>query len=214
MHLFNALGMAEILLSGVFSGANTLTAGHLHELAPEASGASLFSGAAVLVREISGHFSGGGGLSLWAPEQMEGHGRLVGRYEVVSLPRPLVAQRPPKCFRWGHQFGPGDLEFTVSGSEAGASCVRFTLYQIQQGCLPRQIGPKERKPAVGKLGTYYATGTAGECGQPGFWMVRWCYTRSFAGAPLCSDCYFYVLDSVVCPIPGDILRRTLKYGWE
>ena len=205
--------MAEILLSGLFTGDNSLTAGHSHDLSAEMDGASLFTGDVVLVRELSGHLSGGGDLAFWAPRRMEGHGRLVGRFEVVRMSRPVAAQRPPKCFRWGHQFGPGDLEFVVPGGGV-ASCVRFTLYQIQQGCLPKQIGPSDRKAVAARFGSFYVTGTAGECGQPGLWMVRWCYTRSFGSAPLCGDCYFYVLDSVVCPIPGDTLRRTIKYGWE
>lgn len=207
--------MGEILLSGTASGGSSVSAGHVYELDDVATGASQFSGAMVLVKAAFGYAAGRSSLGVWAPEKLEGFGRLMGTLQVVRLPRPLV-QDSPKCFRWGYQFGPGDLEFLVTGhagTPLGASCVGFTIYQIQRGCFPRQIGPKDRKPGVRSLGVYYAIGTAGECGQPGLWMIRWCYRKGFGEAPLYGDCYFWVLDTVLCPVAGDTLPRVLKWGW-
>lgn len=210
--------MGAILLSGTASGGSALSTGQLHQLDELASGASQFSGTIVSVKAAYGFVTGRSSLGVWAPEKIEGFGRLMGTIQVARSPRPL-AQDSGAClprFRWGHQFGPGDLEYRVTGEGGtpfGASCIGFTVHQIQRGCVPKQIGPADRKPGSRSLGVYYATGTAGECGQPGLWMIRWCHRKSFGGAPVYEDCYFWVLDAVLCPVAGDTLPRAIKWGW-
>jgi hypothetical protein len=207
--------MAEILLSGMLNGTSSVSAAHLYALDEVLVGASQVSGSMTCVKLAYGHASGGSRLDLWWPENLEGYGSLLGTIKVTRS--AFGAAHAPKCFRYGHVFGPGDLEFILGaspGTRVGASCVVFTLYRMKTGCVPQQIGPKDRAPVTRCPGTYYATGTAGECGQPGLWFVRWCYRRTFGSTPQHEDFYFYVLDSVLCPVPGDTLPRVIKWGWQ
>ncbi len=182
-------------------------------LSDAAVGEGQINGDMVIVKSTYGHALGRSELALWTAEKVEGHSLLTGRMEVTRWPHPQDV-KAPKCFRWGHQFGPGDLEFAVDAvNPSSAASIGFTLYQIQRGCFPKQVGPKDRKPGNLKFGLYYATGTAGECGQPGLWIVRWCYRKAHGAPPTYADCYFYVLDSVLCPVPGDTLSRVKKWGW-
>ena len=207
--------MGEILLSGLVSGGSTVSAGHVFELDDGVAGDSQVSGTVVLIKGTHGYLSGTSGLALWASEMFSGYGRLMGTFEVVRTPLPLSAAQVQKCFRWGQQFGPGDLEFGVPGcAPLGVSCVSYTIYWIQRGCAPKQVGPRDRRPIAQNQGVYYATGTAGECGQPGLWMLRWCYRETIGGPAQYAEQYFYVLDSVLCPVVGDTLPRVVKWGWD
>ena len=163
------------------------------------------------VSDIRGYASGSSAVTSSEPAPIRGIAVVAGFMEVICVPYP-ICQTPavPSCFRWGHQFGPGDLQICL----AGAQCVSYTLYQIQKGCVPRQVGPSDRRPGKDGSGCYYATGTAGECGQPGLWLIRWTYQQSFGACLKEKDCYFYVLDSVLCPVGGDELPRVCKYGWD
>jgi hypothetical protein len=223
-HTFEGVGslaaspVSVFNLSGLTRGSATVV-----ELPiPGVEGIATGSGDASVVISrgivIGGYAIGSSSAVLSEPEPVYGLAVVTGFMEVICVPysicrTPLVKQ----SFRWGHQFGMGDLTICVTGkggNPVGPVCISYTLYQIQQGCQPKQVGPSGRKPGNSSLGCYYATGTAGECGQPGLWVIRWNYQISFGASPIEKDCYFYVFDSVLCPVPGDTLPRTCKYGWD
>jgi hypothetical protein len=182
-------------------------------------GGSSVTGNAVRVIGVQGFAFGGSLTALSVPEPIIGAAIVTANMEVIHVGYP-ICQTPQvnNRFRLGHQFAQGDLEICVlapNGNPLGPVCITFTMYQVQRGCQPLQKGPSGRHPGkTSRVGCYYATGTAGECGQPGLWLIRWRYQGTFGGPWVEKDCYFYVLDSVLCPVPGDTLKRECKYGWD
>jgi len=96
----------------------------------------------------------------------------------------------------------------------GPVWIEYTLYQVVRGCQLKQVGCHSQRPATCKVGTYYATGCAGEGGQPGQWVIRWRYQRTFADPIIEKDMCYQVLDAVRGPVPGDTTVRNCKYGWD
>lgn len=209
---------ATIDFSGYTGGSGDVIDARLLEASGLALGGSLASGSAVRVIGLSGYAIGSGTFGVSVPEPIYGVAIVTAYMEVIHVPLPICeTPQVEKRFRWGHQFGRGDLDIHVIdslGNPLGPVCISYTMYQLQKGCAPKQYGPSGRKPGTERVGTYYATGTAGECGQPGLWIIRWSYQRSFGESPVVKDCYFWVLDSVLCPVPGDTLPRNCKYGWD
>ena len=123
---------------------------------------------------------------------------------------------PPKQFRWGHEFQFGDLVLDVttsSGDPFSPYSVTWTMFRVLPGGSLVQAGPTQ----VGvqqKVGLFYATGTAGENGQPGDWVIRWAYARSFGIPEVTVDESFRVVDAVLDPVPGDKTCRVPQFGWE
>lgn len=123
----------------------------------------------------------------------------------------------PKQFRLGYMFTYGDLEFCVtdtSGNPLSPYIVTYTMFRVLPGGAVMQAGPSGKPGVMQKVGLYYAVGTAGENGQPGNWLVRWCYQRSFGGATTTVDFPFQVVDSISKPLFGDQTCRVVKYGWD
>lgn len=213
-------GSPEIVIS--FSGSVSGSGGPFDaltvDLEESTSGTSAVSGTLLGITSLSGVVLGQGTASLSAPDPVVGVAVVTGFMEVICTPLPICeTPQVQNNFRWGHQLGPGDLTIQVTGrmgNPLGPVCISYTLYQIQRGCAPIQRGPSERHPGNSKVGSYYVTGIAGECGQPGLWLVRWRYQKTFGEAFQERDCYFYVLDSVLCPVPGDTIQRNCKYGWD
>lgn len=204
--------------SGYTGGAGDVIDARLLTVGGTSTGISALSGTPVRIVGVSGYALGGSRFGISVPEPIYGVAIVTAYMEVIHVPLPICeTPQVDKQFRWGHQFGRGDLELRVTdnlGNPLGPVCVSYTMYQLQKGCAPKQYGPSGRKPGTERVGTYYATGTAGECGQPGLWLIRWSYQKTFGGATVEKDCYFWVLDSVLCPVPGDTLTRTCKYGWD
>jgi hypothetical protein len=204
--------------SGLTSGSGTAIDARVLDVQGIASGGANVTGALSMTMGLKGYALGSSVTAISAPEPIYGIAVVTGFLEKICVPYP-VCQTPQvqKRFRWGHQFGIGDLEICVTGkggNPLGPVCITYTLHQIQKGCAPKQVGPFGRKPGNSSVGCYYATGTAGECGQPGLWLIRWRYQKTFGDGFIEKDCYFYVLDSVLCPVPGDTLPRACKYGWD
>lgn len=119
-------------------------------------------------------------------------------------------------FRYLQAFQRGDLPLFVSDAEGPVSpyLVVFTMFFVRPDGSRAQVGPSYRTPVQGDVGEFYATGRAGESGQPGCWMIRWQYQRSFDSDVQCKDMYFRVLDAVQAADPRDTLQRCRKYGWN
>jgi hypothetical protein len=118
--------------------------------------------------------------------------------QIVFAP---VAQRPISAivarFLYGTLFPPRALQLFVYVDDhgrqfaTGPHSVTFTLYMKQEEFL-HQVGPSNRAPASAAVGEFYVTGTVGEGGQPGTWMIRWTVQEVFNGPVFTRDYYFEV----------------------
>jgi hypothetical protein len=163
---------------------------------------------------------GSGTLFDSTPLPMVGFGNLVGDLVLQRVPRPFCPPRQVKTFRWGYTLTRGDLELQVcddSGSPFGPVVVLYSFYQIVRGGQRMIVGPANRRPVEdkkdGKPGRYYATGTAGELGQPGEWVVVWRYQRSWWTPTQFVEQPFRVVDEVTSCEPGSLVGRCRKFGW-
>lgn len=163
---------------------------------------------------------GYGFLAYVGPQQILGTVTIRAYVEVLKVPRAYCPPRRVKVFRWGYILTRGDLELVVcdsSGNPFAPVVVLFAFYQIVHGGQRMLVGPPNRRPAVdgseGKPGRYYATGTAGELGQPGEWVVVWRYQRSWWTPTVTFEEHFKVLDEVNSCDPWRMQGRHCKYGW-
>lgn len=206
--------------SGFAGGSGDLIDGTLASIAGIASGTSLVTGNLFRIIDVGGFAAGHGRFDVSIPEPIFGIGILTGFLEVIRIPRPAC---PPSCpratFRWGHTLGPGDLTICIhdaSGNPITPASISYSLYWVQRGCVPHLTGCCGRVPAAfhGSVGHFYVTGTAGEGGQPGLWLVKWKYQITFGGPVLEQETCFVVVDSVLSHVPGDETQRFCKYGWD
>ncbi len=205
-------------VSGFVVGSGALIDARLLDAAGTTSGVAVVFGNLARYIDIAGLAIGGSSISLSVPETILGAALVTAYLEVIHVPLP-ICQTPQisSSFRWGHTFTRGDLDICLVDADNNPFkpvCVSYTLYQVVRGCVLKQVGASHRKPASSGLGCYYVTGTAGECGQPGLWAVRWHWQKTFGASAVDKDCYFQVLDAVLGPIPGDTLQRNCKYGWD
>jgi len=192
-----------ITLAGVLNGTGTL-----------AANPSIVLGARPLP------LIGFGSMHDSTPLPMLGFGTLQGFFDLQRVPKPLCPPRILKTFRYGYTLTRGDLELRVcdaSGNPYAPVVVLYAFYQIVAGGQRMLVGPPNRRPAVdtsqGKVGRYYATGTAGELGQPGEWVVVWRYQRSWWTPTETLEEHFRVVDEVSSGDPGAMYGRRCKYGW-
>ncbi len=210
-----------VILGAQVTGAGTLSDDLTITAAGSLSGAGAISATAAMIlgaRPLP--MVGVGGMHDSLPLPMVGSGFLTGYADVFRLPRPICPPRIEKSFRYGYVLGKGDLELRVcdaSGNAFAPVVVLYAFYQIVAGGQRMLVGPPNRRPAPdlsgGKVGRYYATGTAGELGQPGEWVIVWRYQRSWWTPTECFEQGFRVYDEVSSGDPGALAGRCRKYGW-
>lgn len=101
----------------------------------------------------------------------------------------IARSTSPGVFKWGQVFQRGDLPiFIMDGANNPVSPYRvtYTIFFLGSSCLPRQVGPADRVPVQADVGEYYVSGVAGECAQPGEWLVEWKYQEAF-DSPIIAD---------------------------
>lgn len=105
----------------------------------------------------------------------------------------------PGVFTWGHVFQHGDLPIFVtdtSGNPLSPFSVKYSMYYTPKNATcPVRVGPLDRTPVQIDVGEYYATGVAGQCGQPGDWCVEWKIQEFFDGPWISETFCFKVFDS-------------------
>ena len=105
----------------------------------------------------------------------------------------------PGVFRFGHVFQRGDLPLYItdlSNNPMSPYSVKYTMFYYPKNsqCSVR-VGAEGRTPVTTGVGEYYATGVAGQCGQPGEWYVEWLIQESF-DSPVVKECFrFKVFDT-------------------
>lgn len=168
-------------------------------------------------RDFSGYIFGKGTLVWSYPRPMVGK-TVIASHVVVTTVEPAIRAvvAPPKCFRYHQGLQRGDLSIFISVRAGPLSPykVTYTMFQLRPSGSRFQVGPAHRTPSSGSVGEYYATGRAGDAGQPGDWIIRWEYQRSFGGAFQTKEQEFRVLDAVLANDPKDSTVRIRKYGWN
>ena len=205
-----------VLLTGHTSGSGLLTQAYL-EGAGTAAGAASLVGDGLKTLQGAGQLLGLSSMSFSAPFPIYGVGLLVGTPLVEKVPLPVRAiVATPKTFSYLQLLQRGDLPIylsTLSGPIAPVRVV-YTLYQRRSDGTMFQVGPKDRVPTKGTPGEYYATGRAGEFGQPGNWVIRWEFQRTYQSEPQIETMCFRVLDAALAQNPMDATVRVRKYGWN
>lgn len=122
----------------------------------------------------------------------------------------------PKTFRWLQTLQRGDLSVFICDGRRPVVPVRiaYNLVQFRLDGSRKYVGPRERSPVPGDPGEFYASGRAGEAGQPGNWLVEWVYQRTLQSSVQKTEMRFQVLDAVTVGDPSDTLLRKTKFGWS
>lgn len=235
--------MTDIYLSGSTGGTSTLSTPHLAltlsfsghveavatvgdneviDLSGSAGGVATLSQAAfAITRNFAGAVHAFASVTASIPDPIFGVSSCSALMTVERQPPTICSLTchpvALKSFRLGYIFTRGDLPLYLTDPtgtrKISPYSVRYTIFQQRSNNTTHQVGPSDRQPVMQVTGEYYATGTAGELGQPGNYQIRWCYRRTF-DAPLETATFaFQVVDSVLDPIPGDPTCRKKKYGW-
>ena len=182
-----------------------------------ASGLATVLGDGQRILVAKGFVFGSSALIFSYPLPIFGQSTLVGNPVVDHvLPAVNAICGPPKCFRFLQALQRGDLPIYISNHGGPVAPVRvvYTLFYVRPDGSLMQVGPGCRKPSPGLVGEFYATGRAGEAGQPGEWIIRWEYQRTFQSAVQVKEMCFSVLDAVAARDPRDVTPRCRKYGWN
>jgi hypothetical protein len=191
----------------------------LIEAAGEAQGSSSAAlGVGVVIMNATGVAQGSASANLSAPLPAQGTSFMSAHGE-VSRPLPPVEAKLccPKAFNWLQLLQRGDLALYLCNGDAGGVGVvhiTYSFIQVRPDGSRQKVGPQERIPVRGRVGEYWATGLAGESGQPGCWVIEWRYQVS-TGDPICVvEQPFRVLDAVMRANPKSQLDRKIKFGWN
>jgi hypothetical protein len=198
-----------ILCSGTAYGSGQLSIGQVL-LAGTTTGSSTPSASAVIVHLMGGATIGQGQLVWNGPNPINGVGSLVGNLELICVPRPICCPtRPQQTFSYMQTLGAGGLVLCPSSIP---SCISFAIYQVLPGGYQQLRGAESRTPGMTSDGCFYATGVAGECGQPGNWAIVWSWEKSPGCGVETYTEYFRVLDAAM-RTPCDPKRKH-KFGWD
>ena len=126
----------------------------------------------------------------------------------------MIVRSSPGVFKWGHLFQRGDLPIYITdtaGNPFDPHSVKYSLlyrahkHYPDRHAVPRHpviVGVCHRTPVQAAPGEYYATGCAGECGQPGQWFARW-VVQEYSQGPLLEEQFgFEVFDTAAYFPPG------------
>jgi hypothetical protein len=203
----------SVIVSGNIHGVGTLS---LRET--NLSGAIIGVGSTTAVlhrsRMLHGHISGTSLVTYAQPMPIICGCNLSAYLEVVRVPAPLSCKSSIRTLRLGQMLQRGDLGIWITQIGKGAISpyrVTYTLYQGLPGCVPKLIGPSDRYPAQGDIGEYYATGIAGDGGQPGRWRIVWRYQLTYGGPVLEEAMCFMIQDAIAAGSPPPTCTR--QRGW-
>ncbi len=207
-----------ILVTGFVNGDGEAVFNPYTDGAGTAAGAATVTGDALRIISVRGRVAGTSSFKwVGAPLPIHGTSFLVGNPVVDRhLPAIRAIVSPSKSFRYLQGFRRGDLPVYICDRSGPVSPVwiRFTLYRVLVDGSRWRKGPAQRAPAQGQVGEYYATGRAGESGQPGDWVIVWEFRRNLQSATQSKEMEFQVLDAALAADPRDVTVRCRKYGWN
>lgn len=203
-----------ILCSATAHGQGQLLIGQI-SLAGTAIGTGILTDPAVVIHWMSGFVLGSGQLLWNGPAVIYGTGTLTGLMQVLRVPAPICPiAAPAQSFSYMQALGKGGLTLCItdcSGNIFSPAIVTYSLYEVLPGGYKQLRGPACRTPVMDVHGCYYATGMAGECGQPGNWCIVWSWSQGPGCPGGTSSEPFRVLDAAMSN-PCDPNRKQ-KYGW-
>ncbi len=136
--------------------------------------------------------TGAGRLFDRMPLPMRGQGTLRAYLDLVKVPRPFCHPLVPEGFYLGRTLTRDDLTLTVTDPVV-PEIVFYSMFFVHPSGSRMRVGPANRRPATSGPGFYYATGTVGEFGQPGDWVIVWRVQRSWQSEPVLVEQAFRVL---------------------
>jgi hypothetical protein len=154
------------------------------------------------------------------PLPAQGTSTLTGYAEVLRPGKPVNAKACCCClksFNWLQLIQHGDLSLFLSNGDLGgigALRVTYSFIQVRPDGSRKRVGPQDRIPVQGKVGEYWATGLAGESGQPGNWVIEWKYQVSSGDPIYVVEQGFKVFDAVMRADSRSTLDRKVKFGWN
>ena len=210
---FAGQGAAIRLSSASFLGTSLAAWDYQLEAAGEVEGVSSATASAHRARTTGAGFLGRS--SFVYGTLLPIHGSSFFSVAIVvdqHLPPLSAAAGATKTFRWLQQLQRGDLAVFLCGPAIPVR-ISYRLAQVRPDGSRKHVGPKARSPSRGAVGEFYATGRAGEAGQPGDWVIEWTYQRTAQSHPERSEMAFRVLDAVQVGEQRELLDRKPKTGW-
>lgn len=214
---FTALGSVNQLVSAFFRGSGALDWDYLIEGSATFAGASSATADALRVSNARASLFGSSSLLYSTPLVVQGASVFALSVVVdVQLPPIKAITMGPKTFRWLQPLQRGDLSvFICEGrSPIVPANIGYNLVQLRFDGTWKYVGPQNRSPVAGEVGEFYATGRAGEAGQPGQWLIEWVYQRTLQSTAQVRVMPFQVLDAVAVGDPRETLQRKIKFGWS
>jgi len=204
------------LLGGSAAGSGTVYDELLIDLFGSLGGSGSLTGTTVGLSPLSGSVHGFGDIKESVPLPMMGFGYLTAYMEVLKTPKAIC----PICtclgtLSYGQTLGPGNLTLCICDSEGNRfspAYVSYALYEVLRGGSKHLRGPAARPPVMTSCGCYYATGVAGDCGQPGLWCIVWTWQQAPGFPCECKEECFQILDTAMAN-PCDPNRKR-KFGWN
>jgi hypothetical protein len=206
----------SLIVGGQASGSGNIQDELDEQISGTLQGQGDVNGSLVVSSIISGHTLGFGDISESVPLPLQGFGNLYAYMDVIPLPRAICPPCVPRSFSWRYEFTSGDLTLKICdvyGNPYSPFVVLYALYQILPGGYKKLVGPPNRRPVMQNVGCYYATGTAGECGQPGNWCIVWRWQKTPSSPVVTSEECFTIKDQVAL-LGCDVSPRVKKYGWD
>lgn len=214
---FSALGALNQLASAVFAGDSSFDWDFVLEAAATFLGSSAADAEAHRARTASAVFRGESFLAYGTLFPIQG-ASFVSVSPVVDTHLPPIKgiTMGPKTFRWLQLLQRGDLSVFVCDGRNAVIPVRiaYNLAQVRLDGSRKYVGPQNRIPVPGDVGEFYATGRAGESGQPGHWVIEWMYQRTTQSAVQTTEMEFRVVDAVALGDARELLDRRTKWGWS
>ena len=127
---------------------------------------------------LTGVVRGVGSLGISQPLPLMGYGNLQAYVEIGPAPDPICPLPEIKSFPYQSMLQEGDLTLCLtdaSGNPYSPVSVTYAIYEVLPGGYRKLRGPAKRTPVSPCVGSYYATGYVGDCGQPGDWVIVWSY---------------------------------------
>lgn len=207
----------NLIFTGITSGEGSVAWDYLLEGAGTVVGSSTASGAGALWVNSPGYAEGSSRLAWSFPLPAQGTS-FASAFAIVErhLPAVTAVLPAPKTFRYLQWFQKGDLPIFIRDARGPVSPVRisYTFFFVRLDGTRVQMGPKNRVPVKGDVGEFYASGRAGELGQPGSWVIRWEFQKDCGSVPQSNEMCFRVHDAVLAASCTDATVRVRKYGWE
>lgn len=212
-----ATGGLRQIVSGSFVGESAFAWIYEVDVAATFEGVALVACDAGVIVEAKALAVGSGRFTYEPPQVIRGWSSFIIQPVIDRHLPPLRAiTLGPKSFRWLQPLQRGDLPVLICDQRVPATPYRVTysLAQVRPDGSRKYVGPRERVPVPGDTGEFYATGCAGESGQPGQWVIEWKFQRTPQASFETTEMRFQVLDAVAGADPRERLQRKTKYGWS